>query len=56
MEQARFERDLAVASGQQFDEPGENGVPHVPASSRLHGQLAPLGRLTSPDDDRTVNP
>lgn len=56
MEQARFERDLAVASGQQIDEPGENGVPHVPSSSRLHGQLAPLGRLTSPDDDRTVNP
>lgn len=60
MEQARFERELAHASGQEPAEPdhngGSNGGDQVPAASRMSGQLPRLGRLTSADDDRTANP
>ena len=58
MEQARFEREISEARGDGASESGAsaNGKPQVAESSRLSGHLAPLGRLTSADDDRTVNP
>lgn len=55
LEQARFDRELSALRGDD-DEPPQDGDQHVPASSRLRGHLAPLGRLTSIDDDRTANP
>ncbi len=58
MEQARFERELSRARGVDPPKPQTRpaGGPDVPASSRLRGELAPLGRLVSADDDRTASP
>lgn len=56
VEQARFGRELAALRGDEEDEPSQHGGHQVPASSRLRGHLAPLGQLTSIDDDRTANP
>lgn len=56
LEQARFERELGTIRGEESSEHSANGQQHVPTSSRMSGHLAPLGRLTAADDDRTVNP
>ncbi|MXX80393.1 MAG: hypothetical protein F4Y69_05080 [Chloroflexi bacterium] len=57
-EQARLERDLAQARGVDLPEsPSASGPPDdVPASGRFRGQLTPLGKLVSADDDRTASP
>ena len=54
MEQARFERELSEARGENVEE--LNGATAVPASSRLRGHLSPLQPLTSIDDERTPSP
>ena len=56
VEQARFECELSALRGEEASEPSANGAPTAPGSSQLSGQLGPLGRLTSADDERTVNP
>ncbi|MCY3567149.1 MAG: hypothetical protein OXH38_00865 [Chloroflexi bacterium] len=57
-EQARLERELALARGVDLPESGPAPAPasDVPASGRLRGELTPLGRLVSVDDDRTASP
>ena len=54
VEQARFERELGALRGDDASPTTE--PPDVPASNRLSGHLPTLGRLTTVDDDRTVNP
>ncbi len=56
MEQARFARELSLISGDGVPEQDSNGDVPVPASSRFRGQLTPLGRLATVDDERTANP
>ncbi len=57
-EQARLERELALARGVELSEVATSpaGPDDVPVSGRFRGQLAPLGDLVSPDDDRTASP
>lgn len=57
MGQARFERELSVASGgAESATPNPPAAPGVPGAKRISGHLGPLASLTSPDDDRTVSP
>ena len=56
MEQARFEREISAARGAAATQASTNGERRAPASEGLQTHLAPLGRLTAADDDRTVNP
>ena len=56
LEQAQFEREIAALRGDQPHRSAKDGGPQPPASGRLQGHLAPLGRLTSIDDERTANP
>jgi len=57
-EQARLERELALARGVDLTEtaPAPALPNDVPASGRLRGELTPLGKLVSANDDRTASP